>query len=720
MPSIIQTIEIPKRARALDTSTGWQAVGAELITNGTMEADSNWADYNSVSSNTRSSTQEYTGTYSRKFTPNGTSQGIQSDDFTTVTGKTYKVSFWVYPDDGTIVRWVVRKGDDSGFQSDTSVTGLNENAWNYVTGTYIESVGGSGAHLVIHSNTQTSGDFYIDDVSIKEIRNFPNNNHGQIYSGRGLEFDGIGDRISLTNAYNIIDFSAETTQANRAWTVVCWVNYYANDEANHMGVMHGGGGVKSVNYIGLRGAGAYVNRLTIYDPGGGPAFRVGNTALEANVWYRAVWVFDGDTTVSFYLNGVADGTGEIDNTGINAGGENWVDLAFQHIGNSGDRPWNGALSDFQIWTGAWTADDVTYDYLNPESLVLNRGGTSFTNSNLKIWYPMQDGHRGQQSYVLDASNTGLGDELIVNGDFSDSLTGWTVGSDSAGTHEVTSVSGGARFLAGASGTVMTFMNSAALVVGVTYRLVVVISNYNGSNGIKIQSGSIITVATFTSNGTHEYYLTPTGSGTLISFYRTGSDVDLVIESVSLKPVNDKHNATTVFYGDEEAVNGHFETFPDLHASNNDTFTDESVDVSQNATMVTEESVASSGSKSGKVTLNDTSGYITYNKTDYIVGRTYYSRVSMRAGGSQTITAFQMFAAESIRGEDGTDGTALSSITEGFQTASVTFVATATTMFINMKFTGTNGHYSFIDDFTIKEVGTDSIAQIIFDLEIKND
>ena len=208
------------------------------------------------------------------------------------------------------------------------------------------------------------------------------------------------------------------------------------------------------------------------------------------------------------------------------------------------------MSDGQVWDAAWTADDVSYDYLNPESLVLNRGGTSLTNSNLKIWYPMQDGHRGNQSYILDASNTGLGDELIVNGDFSDGLTGWTVGSDSAGTHEVTSVSGGARFLAGDSGTVMTFMNSATLVAGVTYKLVVVISNYNGSNGVKIDSGSIITTATFASNGTHEYYLTPTGTGTLISFYRNGSNVDLIIESVSLKPVNDKNNATTVFYGDE--------------------------------------------------------------------------------------------------------------------------------------------------------------------------
>ena len=30
---------------------------------------------------------------------------------------------------------------------------------------------------------------------------------------------------------------------------------------------------------------------------------------------------------------------------------------------------------------------------------------------------MNDGHRGQQSFVTDASNTGLGDDLVGNGDF---------------------------------------------------------------------------------------------------------------------------------------------------------------------------------------------------------------------------------------------------------------------------------------------------------------
>ena len=98
---------------------------------------------------------------------------------------------------------------------------------------------------------------------------------------------------------------------------------------------------------------------------------------------------------------------------------------------------DGMMSDGQVWNSAWTADDALYDYNNPELLALNRGGTLLTNSNLKIWYPMNDGHRGQQSYILDASNTGLGDDVIVNGDFSDaSVTSTWTGSEEANLVDV--------------------------------------------------------------------------------------------------------------------------------------------------------------------------------------------------------------------------------------------------------------------------------------------
>ena len=381
-----------------------------------------------------------------------------------------------------------------------------------------------------------------------------NNNHGQIYSGRALEFDGVTDYFQHNGGTNIT--GVNTFDDGSPWTFACWM-YFNSDTTTEVYFV---GEDEDTKPHLLKTNDSSGVELRFREDGTGDYYKFTTGPYPSyNTWYRVVVTTDG-TTMTAYINGVLFGSFTKGDASTAGDGTVFSTTKMHFTGWGASYAtgtpkvrgyhFDGMMSDGQVWDAAWTADDVSYDYLNPESLVLNRGGTSLTNSNLKIWYPMQDGHRGNQSYILDASNTGLGDELIVNGDFSDGLTGWTVGSDSAGTHEVTSVSGGARFLAGDYGTVMTFMNSATLVAGVTYKLVVVIYNYNGSNGVKIDSGSIITTATFASNGTHEYYLTPTGTGTLISFYRNGSNVDLIIESVSLKPVNDKNNATTVFYGDE--------------------------------------------------------------------------------------------------------------------------------------------------------------------------
>ena len=167
----------------------------------------------------------------------------------------------------------------------------------------------------------------------------------------------------------------------------------------------------------------------------------------------------------------------------------------------------------------------------------------------------------------------------------------------------------------------------------------------------------------------------------------------------------KNHATTTFWGDEEAVNGDFETFPTMHATNDDTWTGDDQDGSQQMTMVTEGTTVHAGSGSGKCALKfgSTDGYLTYNKTDYVVGRTYRAEVYMRKGDSQTMSAFQMFADDSIRGEDGTDGDAITP-SDTFAIAYVEFVAAATTMMINCKFTGTATHFGFIDAFSIKEKG----------------
>ena len=366
-----------------------------------------------------------------------------------------------------------------------------------------------------------------------------NNNHGQIYSGRALEFDGVTDYLDLGATNTFVDFSAETTQANRAWTVVCWVKpYVITTETNSMNMI-GSNVTQSINYVGLRGAGAHVNKLTIYDVGA-TTWRVSNTALNINTWYRAVWVFDGDTTVSFYLNGVADGTGEIDNTGA------YADMALRYIGalNNNSRFWDGALADLQLWQGAWTASDVAYDYLNPESLVLSNGGTSLTESNLKAWYPMQDGNRSHQTNILDASNTGLGDELVTNGSFTtdsdwNKNSNWTI-----------DTTGGAVAVAdGSANTDINQVIASHPVANNTYKVTFDV--------VSVTAGSVHFLfggATGTSRdsvGTYSEYITASNTDRLKIDSHASNLFAGSIDNVSVKLVNAKNNATTVFFGDEQ-------------------------------------------------------------------------------------------------------------------------------------------------------------------------
>lgn len=149
-------------------TTSWAipqtSLGAELVTNGTMEADSNWSDVNTPTVNERSTTQVYEGTYSRKYTADGAGDGIDSDAITTRTGSLYKYEGKVYP---TITGsyFVFRKGDDSG-NNVVSIL-MTANQWNVFSGYFVETAGGALAHA--RFSLTGAGTAYVDGVSLREV-----------------------------------------------------------------------------------------------------------------------------------------------------------------------------------------------------------------------------------------------------------------------------------------------------------------------------------------------------------------------------------------------------------------------------------------------------------------------------------------------------------------------------------------------------------------------
>ena len=349
-----------------------------------------------------------------------------------------------------------------------------------------------------------------------------NNNHGQIYSGRALEFDGVTDYFQHNGGTAITGVNSFANGS--PWTFACWM-YFDSGGASEDHII--GADFTSQHHFLFNHSSSEIR----FRDANADYYAFSSTKLNTNTWYRIVITTDG-TSMTAYVNGIVYGT-------IAAGQDNLADpvddnfdtteMKFTGWGmpyQSGSVRANGfmgMMSDGQVWDANWTQDDVTYDYLTPESIALNRGGTYLTNSNLKIWYPMQDGHRGNQSYILDASNTGLGDELAT----------W----------------------AGEDVDVSAYVSieadtTAALVVGTTYKVAFTVSNYtSGSFRFRQPSGGVDLGSIGDANGDYVQYGTATNTTELdCDAFNLGFEG--TISNISVKPVNAKSNATTAFFGDE--------------------------------------------------------------------------------------------------------------------------------------------------------------------------
>ena len=182
-----------------------------LVTNGDMELDSSWASVGTPAINERSSQQIHSGNFCRKFTVDAAGEGIQSAVFTTVSGRNYGYSLFVWPVDTTTVQVKIRNGTNTAFVVDRAVTGLTQNEWNEVVGSYTEGgvSGGVGAYIQILSPTgQASGTWYVDDVCVLE-GNFTDNTSPILYGGDAyIKCSHVGGVLSGSWLSPIIDLGA--------------------------------------------------------------------------------------------------------------------------------------------------------------------------------------------------------------------------------------------------------------------------------------------------------------------------------------------------------------------------------------------------------------------------------------------------------------------------------------------------------------------------------
>ena len=739
MASTIQQIETPKRARALDASSGWQAVSAELFTtaDGTSivnEANGHaaWTAMAGSSAATKAvvSSGEYHGDYAVKYTPaggEGNGDGIRMDLNTYCTvGKTYEIRIWgKHANDGTTdnLHYIRLSGvPDLGAATASTVNLANPQtgrepfqegesadiAWSerFIRFTHSADTRYFGAR---ESGTSNDGSLILDSLSIKEVRYFPNNNHGQIYSGRGLEFDGVTDHLTGPTDINTSHGITNTI------TVACWIktsSFSATQNPwNFFEDTNDGWGLE----IKTDGKICFRDDIDGDLPGQADTMTYENL-IQLNTWYRVVGVLD-NLEQKLYINGTLVGSG----TNVNDGLDSFNSALF--IGKRGNSThyFNGAMTDFQIWDTAWSADDVIYDYLNPESLALNRGGTLLTESNLKIWYPMQDGHRGQQSYIPDASNTRVGDETITNGSF----TGITQAVDTTGSEWTTragwTISEGKAHRDGSGGSNSDIEQSISVVNGTTYKFSYTRTYASGAGqtNVYIRTNNVdyVTVGSYTSTTVEEHtvtgYFTALFTGSMpFRVFGIGTWTG-TFDNISVKPVNDKNNATTVFYGDNlyTAANALKVAADGTTADDTDATTGWSTAATSSHTT---SSTVHTGNKSMTYTANANNGRVYTDLQSYMtVGRTYKLSIFARHVGSGADQYLRFSSATDMTSDaiNLTNGVFTSSDTT-FEEAHLTFVYDDS----NYRYfgareidgdAGTGSGGLFMDTMYIKEVGVAS-------------
>lgn len=381
-----------------------------------------------------------------------------------------------------------------------------------------------------------------------------NNNHGQIYSGRGLEFDGVADYIHTPFDGNPGNFG---NQSDFETTIAFWVK--VNTHTGGAGLMQWAstGEVADSTPFVLLALNTTAGTSRLYVDGD---YRNLTHPLQVDTWYRLVITRTAsDNTWRVYVNGVADVTYD------DSGTPNAQDSAVSfYLGTGYNKYFSGAFSNAQVWNKAFTQADVTYDYLNPESLALNGGGTALTESNLKLWYPMQDGHRGQQSYILDGANTGIV-SYVVNEDFSTGTSGYAV-STSPDRGAITNPDGILRLTYGASysgGNAL--LGPSVLVVGTTYRVKFRAKGTHATDFGSVGNNNNAQVSEITNpvltTDWQDYEFLVTANSTLLRFYQGtygSGETILDVDNITVQPINDKNHATTVFYGDELVTNGDME------------------------------------------------------------------------------------------------------------------------------------------------------------------
>ena len=214
-----------------------------------------------------------------------------------------------------------------------------------------------------------------------------NNNVGELFTGKALDFDGNGDYV---------DISGFSMSGNNA-TFAFWAYIEENEKGDYFFDFYS----SSTRFI--LGFGKTSRELAIYS-GGWQDF--GNPPQDQ--WVRIVLTVKG-TIAKCFVDGVQLGADKTISA-YDFSSPTTAHIGARHTPETFPKYYQGLLSDFQVYNKAWLNEDIAYDYANPQNSVTDSDNTTIALSNLKAYWAMSE---GAGSLTYDSS--GEGNNGTING-----------------------------------------------------------------------------------------------------------------------------------------------------------------------------------------------------------------------------------------------------------------------------------------------------------------
>ena len=405
MAATVQSIHTPKRYRAQDTSSSYQKIDpTNYIVNGTFDSDlSNWTV---VGGGVAQSSGKCVWT-----TIADTNQAIYTDLWAadSENGQYVMLKYEIVANANNVVLYSGGYSPGAGIFNNRITLPNTVGTHTVINRVRTDNAGNANRLYLFTHHPTGSHTLEVDNIELYRVENFGNNNHGQMYSGKALDFDGVSDYL--------VGPSTEALGLSTSWTAALWFKSDTLSTAYLLNFFD-----DTSDGIGLETTSDHLRILDDIDGGDDPYY---SYSIEANIWYRAVMIMD-NYELKLYVNGKLVGSG-LNQGSVGGTGPSGLETApfITYIGQRGTTTplhfFDGKMSDVQVWDSAWTTKEAEFDYANPEKLALRSSGSSLTESNLRLWYPMNDANTAQEAVIGDASNTGPVKERVLDGQFSEDV-----------------------------------------------------------------------------------------------------------------------------------------------------------------------------------------------------------------------------------------------------------------------------------------------------------